>query len=180
MARSPINNLTADSRIKPGEKIITSGGDMVFPRGLPIGEIVSIDQDPQHQPYTQIVIKPYAKLTQLAEVLVITGTQSTLPPTAQQDADAAEAAAAQIEEQKKTAAEMVADKLPSLHQDEADGTTGATGTEGSAEQVNNQPPPKPKPTLHPDKYSPGSTPPADDLKPGEPINPQPSTPPQPQ
>lgn len=172
-----INNLTADSRIKPGEKIITSGGDMVFPRGLPIGEIVSIAPDLQHQPYTQIVIKPYANLTQLAEVLVITGTQSTLPLNAQQDAAAAETTAAQIDEQKKTAAEMIADKLPSLHPDGADGATGSTGTEGSAEQMNNQPPPKPKPALHPDKYSPGTTPPADDLKPGEPINPQPVTPP---
>ena len=47
-----INNLTADSRIKPGEHVITSGGDGVFPRGLPVGVIESIAPDPEHQPYT--------------------------------------------------------------------------------------------------------------------------------
>jgi rod shape-determining protein MreC len=45
-----INNLTADSRIKPGEHVITSGGDGVFPRGLPVGVIESIAPDPEHQP----------------------------------------------------------------------------------------------------------------------------------
>src|SRR6195952_4980812 len=84
-----INNLTADSRIKAGEHVITSGGDGVFPRGLPVGVIVSIAPDPEHQPYTAITIKPAADLARLEEVLVITGTQATLPGLAQQDADAA-------------------------------------------------------------------------------------------
>jgi rod shape-determining protein MreD len=54
--------------------VVTSGGDQVFPRGLPVGVIQSIVPDPQHQPYTAITIKPAADLTQLEEVLVITGT----------------------------------------------------------------------------------------------------------
>ena len=37
-----INNLTPDQRIKPGEHVVTSGGDQVFPRGLPVGTIESI------------------------------------------------------------------------------------------------------------------------------------------
>ncbi len=32
-----INNLTPDSRIKAGEQVLTSGGDLVYPRGLPVG-----------------------------------------------------------------------------------------------------------------------------------------------
>jgi rod shape-determining protein MreC len=172
-----INNLTSDSRIKPGEKVITSGGDMVFPRGLPVGEIVSIAPDPQHQPYTQIFIKPYANLVQLAEVLIVTSTQSTLTPSAAQDAATAEATAAQIAEQKKTAAEMVADKLPSLHEDAANGATGSTGSTGSTGDMNNLPLPKPKPTLHSDKYSPGATPSAEDLKPGAATQQEPAQPP---
>jgi rod shape-determining protein MreC len=74
-----INNLTADSRIKPGETVVTSGGDMVFPRGLTVGVIESIAADPVHQPYTAIVIKPAANLARLEEVLVITGMSSTMP-----------------------------------------------------------------------------------------------------
>ncbi len=85
MAAFEINNLTADSRIKPGEKVLTSGGDQIFPRGLPVGTIESIAPDPDHQPYTAITIRPAVNLSRVEEVLVITGTQSDLPAGAQQD-----------------------------------------------------------------------------------------------
>ena len=49
-----INNLTPDSRIKIGEQVLSSGGDQVYPRGLPVGTIESIKPDPDHQPYTLI------------------------------------------------------------------------------------------------------------------------------
>ena len=80
-----INNLTPDDRIKPGEKVLSSGGDQVYPRGLPVGTIESIKVDPDHQPYTLIQLKPAANLNQLEEVLVITATQTTLPVAAQKD-----------------------------------------------------------------------------------------------
>ena len=116
-----INNLTADSRIKPGEQVVTSGGDMVFPRGLPVGEIVSIEPDPAHQPYSLIVIKPAANLGRLEEVLVITGTSSAMPAVAEQDAAAAEGTAAATDaaraEANQKAADLIAEKLPSLHSD---------------------------------------------------------------
>lgn len=160
-----INNLTADSRIKPGEQVVTSGGDLVFPRGIPVGRIESIAPDPQHQPYTAISIKPAANLTELEEVLVITGTQSNLTPSAQQDA----AAAQQRADEMKRAADLVAEKLPSIHPDEpvdpnnpsapdtpAGGTAGAPSTGV----------PHPKPALHPDRYSPNDSPPAESLTPG--------------
>ncbi len=68
-----INNLTPDERIKPGEQVLSSGGDQVYPRGLPVGTIESIKIDPDHQPYTLIQLRPAANLNQLEEVLVITG-----------------------------------------------------------------------------------------------------------
>src|ERR1017187_5736672 len=43
--RVQIGNLTADSRIKPGEHVLTSGGDQVYPRGLPVGVVQSIAPD---------------------------------------------------------------------------------------------------------------------------------------
>src|SRR6202034_2270564 len=96
-----IDNLMADSRIKPGEKIITSGGDQVFPRGLPVGVIESIAPDPLHQPYTEIVVHPAANLLRLEEVLIITGTATTMPAAAQQDAAIADA----VSEENKRAAD---------------------------------------------------------------------------
>ena len=131
-----ITNLTADERIQPGEPVVTSGGDQVFPRGLPVGTVESIAPDPEHQPYTAIRVKPAANLFQLDEVLVVTGTAPQLPPGAMAELRtdaavtaaaraaaakaAAEAAAAkaeaerQKEEEARTAAEIVADRLPSL------------------------------------------------------------------
>lgn len=183
-----INNLTPDQRIKPGEQVVTSGGDQVFPRGLPVGTIESIVPDPQHQPYTAITIEPAANLSQLEEVLVITGTSPTLPAQAQADAAQAEATA----EENKRAAEVLAEKLPSVDdQTTADGTTPNGTTSGTPNTpanndgkpidttgqnligglpgVPNSGLPKVKPSLHPDRYTPGATPPATDLQPGAPA-----------
>jgi len=168
-----INDLTSDSRIKVGDQVITSGGDKVFPRGLPVGEITSIILDPQHQPYTAITIKPYASLSRLDEVLVVTGTDSQLPPAAQKDAAQAEAA----DQETRRAADLVSDKLPSVPQTAADPNNPNASSEnniGGVAGIPNSGLPRPKPPLHPDRYSPGAAPPAADLKPGAP-----NTPPQP-
>ncbi len=169
-----INNLTADSRIKPGEQVITSGGDLVFPRGIPVGTIAKIEPDPQHQPYTAITIKPAADLAELEEVLVITGTQSTLPLSAQQDA----AAAQQLADEQKRAADLVAEKLPSLHDDAAAKAGDKSATDqpsvpndiiGGVPGIPNSGLPRARQALHPDRYSPGDTPAAEDLTPGAPA-----------
>ncbi|MDE1156049.1 MAG: rod shape-determining protein MreC [Acidobacteriaceae bacterium] len=159
-----INNLTADSRIKPGEQVLTSGGDGVFPRGLPVGVIESIAPDPVHQPFTAIRIKPYANLSRLEEVLVVTGSQEGLPPAAAADATLADAMA----EANKRAADMVAERLPSLHEDK-----DATVAQPAQDQGNAAAPPaalpRPRPVLHPDRYSPDSSPPAGEMQPGAPA-----------
>jgi rod shape-determining protein MreC len=162
-----ITNLTADSRIKPGEHVITSGGDGVFPRGLPVGVIESIAPDPEHQPYTAITIKPAADLARLEEVLVVTGTQATLPALAQQDADIAAATASA-----RRAADQASERLPSIHDGEPETPAGATPTAATPDPKAPPAPaivPRPKPTLHPDRYTPGTTPPADQLTPGAPV-----------
>jgi rod shape-determining protein MreC len=169
-----INNLTPDSRIKPGEQVLTSGGDQVYPRGLPVGTIESIKPDLDHQPYTLIQLRPAANLNQLEEVLIITSTQPTLPLPAQHDlavgaatAEARAAAAKQLADQQaaeaaaKSAAQIVADRLPSLHDPDHPETNEATPNAVPGGLV-----PKPLPTNHPDRYTPGTTPPATDLKPG--------------
>ena len=159
--RVEIDNLTADSRIKVGETVVTSGGDLVFPRGLPVGTIESIAPDPLHQPYTAIVIKTAANLNRLEEVLVITGTSATLPPAAAQDAATAEA----TQDANQRAADLIAEKLPSLHPD-GEAVPGAVGADGKPvsddpeSQVGgmvgyiNSGLPRPKPAVHPDKFTP--------------------------
>jgi rod shape-determining protein MreC len=166
-----INNLTADSRIKPGEQVMTSGGDLVFPRGLPVGVIVSIAPDPLHQPYTAITIKPAANLSRLEEVLVVTGTSASLPPQGVQDADAAEAAA----EANQRAADLIAEKLPSLHPEGVAPVAGADGQAvsddpesqvGVTAGIPNSGLPRPKVAVRPDRFTPGVVPPAESMTPG--------------
>jgi len=171
-----INNLTADSRIKPGDQVLTSGGDQVYPRGLPVGTIESIAPDPDHQPYTVIQLRPAANLNQLEEVLVITGTRTDLPPQARNDLAigaataetqaAAKAAADQAaaEEAARSAAQIVADRLPSLQDPDHPSTTPTEPGGTAAKPVSLIP--HPLPTIHPDRYTPGSTPPAAGMRPG--------------
>jgi rod shape-determining protein MreC len=154
-----IGNLTPDERIKPGEKVLTSGGDLVFPRGLAVGTIESIKLDPEHQPYTLITLKPAANLNQLEEVLVVTATGNSLDPKTEQEL-AADAAA--------NAADVSSERLPSLHEkgDAPAGDPAAAAGATPPPDNSTQLVPKPKPVIHPDKYSPGSAPPASELQPG--------------
>jgi len=61
----------ADNPIKPGEPIITSGGDRIFPKGLPIGTVRQVD-GANKEGFLNIRIQPAADLSRLEEVLVIT------------------------------------------------------------------------------------------------------------
>ena len=161
--RVQIGNLLADSRIQPGEQVLTSGGDQVYPRGLPVGVVESIAPDPDHQPYTAIRVKPAVNLDRVEEVLVITGTQPDLPPGAQQDLASAAA---------QHAADLSAERLPGIHDDQtpdAAGVSGATSATGATTPPAAIAPtvtPHTLPTVHPDRLSSGSNPPASDLTPG--------------
>lgn len=176
--RLQILDLTADARIKPGEIVLTSGGDQVFPRGLPVGVIESITPDLDHQPYTLITLQSAAKLDQLEEVLIITAMSASLNLEVS-GASGAQATAAR-------AGQLGAGRLPGMHEDTAAvdpaAVPGAPGTSspgtsspGTSSDAAAPPPenapglvPKPKPVLHPDRYSPGSAPDAADMTPGAP------------
>ena len=189
--RVEIGNLTPDDRIKPGEPVLTSGGDQVFPRGLPVGTVETVSADPEHQPYTAIRIKPAANLFQLEEVLIITGSQPSLPAATLQalaagaeasaaaraaaqkaaaQAAAARAAADEKEAAARSAAELVADRLPGLNEPTADPSSPEGKARAAADAANPKAAgglvPHPVPTLHADRYSPGTTPPASSLTPG--------------
>jgi rod shape-determining protein MreC len=175
--RLEISNLTPDARIKPGEAVLTSGGDQIYPHGLPVGTIESIAPDPDHTPYTLIQLRPAANLNQLEEVLVITGTESTLPAPAQKDlaagASTAEAKAAAdeaaAEAAANSAAQVIEDRLPSMHDPAHPDTDVAPPAAGGASPASTVPGgaiPHPLPTVHTDRYTPGATPPAADLQRG--------------
>jgi rod shape-determining protein MreC len=63
-----IDKIMADEEVKPGDKVLTSGGDQIFPKGLIIGTVDKIEKGPE---FLQVTVKPSAALNRLEEVLVI-------------------------------------------------------------------------------------------------------------
>ena len=155
--RVEIMSLTPDERVKAGEKVMTSGGDQVFPRGLPVGTIESVALDPDHQPYTLITLKPAVNLTQLEEVLVITSSAVQEPVETAGDGAGAPVA--------MHAADISAERLPSLRDGKPEDAAPAAATDGV--KPVQAPRLVPKPVLHTDRYSPGAVLPATELTPGQ-------------
>jgi rod shape-determining protein MreC len=112
-----IVGMLADQRIQPGEKVLTAGGDLIFPRGLPVGVVDKVVRDPDRDAFIDVIVKPAAHLDRLDEVLVITATEARFSEQQQQDLATSEALkgpeAAAIEEQKKASA-IMAERLPGL------------------------------------------------------------------
>jgi rod shape-determining protein MreC len=63
-----IDKIMVDEEVKPGDRVLTSGGDQIFPKGLIIGNVDKIEKGPE---FLQITVKPTASLNRLEEVLVI-------------------------------------------------------------------------------------------------------------
>ncbi len=64
--------LPLDADIVVGDKVLTSGLDGIFPKGILIGEIKE-DLGREHELYVSAIIKPAADFKRLEEVLVISG-----------------------------------------------------------------------------------------------------------
>jgi rod shape-determining protein MreC len=69
--------IMSDEPVKVGEEVITSGGDRIFPKGLPIGTVASVE--PGKDLFLNIRVIPSARLDRLEEVLVVTKIQDKLP-----------------------------------------------------------------------------------------------------
>lgn len=67
-----MQNVMSDEKIEVGDKVITTGGDRVFPRGLPVGTVASFSPDHDRDGFLNIKVKPAVELGKLEEVLVVT------------------------------------------------------------------------------------------------------------
>jgi rod shape-determining protein MreC len=139
--------VAADQRIKPGEKVLTAGGDLIFPRGLPVGVVDKVVSDPERDGLIDIVVKPAAHLDRLDEVLVITSTEPRFSAQEQQDMAASVQAAAN---DPVKASAIMAEKLPGL----IDPNLPAD-QQPLYDNSNPNPATRPPQPLQPDKYSPG-------------------------
>ena len=73
-----IDKIMADEEVKMGDRVLTSGGDQIFPKGLIIGTVDRIEKGPE---FLQVMVKPSASLNRLEEVLVIVKKEERQPPS---------------------------------------------------------------------------------------------------
>jgi len=100
--RPEIVDVISDQRIKPGDRVLTAGGDQIFPRGLPVGIVEKVVNDPERDGFVDVILKASAHLDQLDEVLVITATEPQFSQEQKQDIATSEALkGAEAEKQKK-------------------------------------------------------------------------------
>jgi rod shape-determining protein MreC len=116
-----INDIMSDEKVEPGEHVITSGGDRIYPKGYSVGTVIGSAPDRENDPFLVIKIKPAADLNRLEEVLVIT-----------EMADNSHSASAGPAPMR--AADILSQRLPSVPKVDpnAPKTLGATQTGGAA------------------------------------------------
>jgi rod shape-determining protein MreC len=72
-----LEKVMSDEQVQPGEKVLTSGGDQIFPKGLPVGVVTKVSPGPEL--FLNIRVRPAANLSRLEEVLVITQQEEKAP-----------------------------------------------------------------------------------------------------
>jgi rod shape-determining protein MreC len=65
-----LERVMSDEQVAPGETVLSSGGDQIFPKGLPVGTVSKVS--PGKEMFLSIKVKPAADLSRLEEVLVVT------------------------------------------------------------------------------------------------------------
>ena len=75
-----LEKVMSDETVQPGEKVVTSGGDQIFPKGLPVGTVTKVSPGPEL--FLNIRVRPAVDLSRLEEVLVITQQEEKEPALA--------------------------------------------------------------------------------------------------
>jgi rod shape-determining protein MreC len=65
-----LEKVMSDETVPVGELVLTSGGDRIFPKGLPVGQVTKVS--PGSDLFLNIRVKPAISLSRLEEVLVVT------------------------------------------------------------------------------------------------------------
>ena len=72
-----LEKVMSDEPVQPGEKVLTSGGDQIFPKGLVVGTVTRAV--PGSELFLKIQVRPAADLIRLEEVLVVTQVEEKAP-----------------------------------------------------------------------------------------------------
>lgn len=93
-----LEHIMKDEDVAPGDRVLTSGGDQIFPKGFPVGTVAKVDKG--KDVFLNIRVKPSAGLSKLEEVLVLLEKQ--------------ERAATADENPHLRASDILAQRLPSV------------------------------------------------------------------
>ncbi len=105
-----LEKVMSDETVQAGDRVLTSGGDGIFPKGMPVGTVASVSQGKDS--FLNIKIKPSADLSKLEEVLVITKQDEKVPSIAEGGGQ-------------ERASDILARRLPSVPDQPVPGTTPA-------------------------------------------------------
>ena len=72
-----LEKIMSDETVQVGEEVRTSGGDRIFPKGLPIGTVTNVSNG--QDLFLNIRVRPSANLNKLEEVLVVTQVEDKEP-----------------------------------------------------------------------------------------------------
>ncbi len=111
-----LERVMSDEQVQPGETVLTSGGDQIFPKGLPVGTVTKVGSGKDL--FLNIKIKPAANLSRLEEVLVLTGKQ--------------ERAVIADDHVRVRAADILAQRLPSVPDKPATDATSTGVAQGAS------------------------------------------------
>ena len=120
-----LERVMSDETVAAGEIVRTSGGDAIFPKGLPIGTVTKVNRTPES--FLSIQIKPSVNLSKLEEVLVVVQKEDRVPAVADKTPE--------------RAADILARRLPSVPDKPVDPKT--QGTTANPAQPNDAAKPKP-------------------------------------
>ena len=109
-----LQRVMSDEKVVAGDIVLSSGGDRIFPKGLPVGTVSKVS--PGHEMFLNIQVKPSADLSRLEEVLVV---------TQKQEEDAVVESGTRVR-----AADILAQRLPSVP-DKPPAASGPGGNPGT-------------------------------------------------
>jgi len=121
-----LERVMSDEQVVTGDVVLTSGGDQIFPKGLPVGTVSKVSNGKDL--FLNVKIKPAANLSKLEEVLVLVEKQERQ---------------AIAEDKRVRAADILAQRLPSVS-DKPAATSTPGATVGTSTQPGASPAAKPK------------------------------------